>query len=178
MAKNRLELTLGGGDIIIYPDTVNELNLGYVTECVFVPEKEIAWFLAGVPQSEVEGIPIKVSFGLVFKWHQINAQNMAIALGIDPALIDSTSFTQYDIVPLGNSTLIPVTPYRFRHPRRDGFTIEIDLFNAAVGEPSEMGFPETEYFSATTAVKSIADPNAQLNYEHGQVKTPKTVQPS
>ena len=178
MGKSRVQLTLGGGDIIAYPGTVNEANLGYVTECSFVPEKEIAWFLANVPQGEVEGIPIRISFGLTFNWHQVNSQNMAIALGIDENLIDTSSDAFYDIVPLGTNSNIPKIPYRFVHDRRDGYQIIIDIYNGIVGEPSEMGFPETEYFGTTTAIKALQLEGAQTNYEYGQLKIPKVSMPS
>jgi len=172
--KTRVELTLGGGDIIIYPGTVNEANLGYVKECAFVPEKEIAWFLANVPQTEVEGIPIRISFGLRFKWHQINSKNMAIALGVSESLIDKTTYADKDIVPLGLNSDIPKMPYRFVHTRRDGKQIIIDIYSGMVGAPSEMGFPETEFFGAETAIKALAVEGAETNYEYGQIILPRS----
>ena len=178
MSKSRIQLTLGGGDIIVYPGTVNEANLGYVTECIFMPEKEIAWFLNGVPQGEVEGIPIRMSFGISFNRHQINSQNMAIAIGISESLIDSSSDANYDIVPLGINSEIPEIPYRFVHNRRDGYQIQIDIYRGIIGEPSEMGFPETEYFGTTTSIKALQVEGAQTNYEYGFIKIPKVTQPS
>ncbi len=178
MSKNRVQLTLGGGEIFVYPGTVNERSLGYVTECSFMPEKEIAWFLANVPQTEVEGIPIRISFGLSFNWHQVNAPNMALALGIDESLIDTTTYSTHDVVPLGLANDIPKIPYRFIHNRRDGYQIIIDLYNAAVGEPQEFGFPETEYFGPTCAIKALYVEGAQTNYEYGQIRVPKITLPS
>lgn len=171
--KDRRQLTLGGGDLFIYPGTVNEYNLGYITEVAFVPEKEIAWFLANTPQTEVEGIPIKISFGLTFKWHQINSTNMATSLGISESLVDTTTYSDKDIVPLGLSSDIPKLPYRFIHNRRDGKQIIVDLYYAAIGEPGEMGFPETEYFGAETALRGLTVEGAQPGYEYGQITVPK-----
>lgn len=178
MSKDRRQLTLGGGDLILHPDTVNEFNLGYITEAAFVPEKEIAWFLANVPQTEVEGIPIRVSFGMTFNWHQLNSQNVALALGIPDSIVDKTTYPDRDIVPLGLNTDIPKLPYRFTHTRRDGVIIQIDFYYAAIGEPSEMGFPETEYFGTTTAIKALTVEGAQPGYEYGQIIVPQAITPS